>query len=290
MIEAPVRPTERTRRVYTGDRLRAVAMPLGGLGTGTIALAGDGSLRQWQIHNQVNHLGLVPDSFFAVWTKGYWVKGLKPPIAAVSRVLQSSALYDSEGPPAPPTSNDHEVPAAHRRLLEHLPGVAEIAYTGEYPIAELSYQDPALPLEITLEAFNPFIPLNSKDSALPAILFNFTVHNPTDRTMNASIAASLQNAVGWDGVAPISDNRCPLYGGNVNSVSRLNNQTIITMSNAWLPGDDSRNGTMALAVDSPDATFLSQWADRDAFWEDFSVDGELANVADSSPSAAGSTW
>jgi uncharacterized protein (DUF608 family) len=290
MIEAPVRATERKRRVYTGDRLRAVAMPLGGLGTGTIALAGDGSLRQWQIHNQVNHLGLVPDTFFAVWTKGYWVKGLKPPIAAVSRVLQSAALYDSDGPPAPPTSNDHVVPTAHRKLLEQLPGVADITYTGEYPIAELSYHDPELPLEITLEAFNPFIPLNSKDSALPAILFNFTVHNPTDRTLSASVAASLQNAVGWDGVAPISDNHCQLYGGNVNGISRLNNQTIVTMSNAWLPGDDSRNGTMALAVDAPDATYLTQWADRDTFWEDFSADGELANVTDSSPSAAGSTW
>lgn len=290
MIEAPVRAPARERRTYTGDRLRAVAMPLGGLGTGTVALAGDGSLRQWQIHNQVNHLGLVPNTFFAVWTKGYWVKGRLPPIAPVGRVLQSAALYDSEGPPAPPTSNDHVVPAAPRRLLSQLPGVAEISYTGEYPIAELAYHDPELPVEVTLEAFNPFIPLNSKDSALPAILFNLTVHNPTDRTLSASVAASLQNAVGWDGVAPITDNHCQLYGGNVNGMSRFNGQTIVTMSNAWLPSDDSRNGTMALAVDTPDATYLTQWADLSTFWDDFTADGELANVADSSPSAAGATW
>ena len=290
MIEAPVRVTARERRTYTGDRLRAVGMPLGGLGTGTIALAGDGSLRQWQIHNQVNHLGLVPDSFFAVWTKGYWSKGHHPPTPAVGRVLQSAALYDSEGPPAPPTSNDHVVPAAHRKLLSELPGVAEITYTGEYPIAELAYQDPALPLTVTMEAFNPFIPLNAKDSALPAILFNLTVHNPTDVPLKAAVAASLQNAVGWDGVAPITDNHCQLYGGNVNGLTRLNGQTVVTMSNAWLPGDDSRNGTMALAVDSSDATYLTQWSDRTTFWDDFTADGELANIADSSPSAAGSTW
>ena len=35
-------------------------------GGGSIALAGDGGLRQWQITNTVNHLAHVPDSFFAI--------------------------------------------------------------------------------------------------------------------------------------------------------------------------------------------------------------------------------
>lgn len=33
---------------YTGKALMAVTLPLGGLGTGTIAFSGDGGLRQWQ--------------------------------------------------------------------------------------------------------------------------------------------------------------------------------------------------------------------------------------------------
>ena len=125
-------PGARERKVYRGEALRAVAMPLGGLGTGTIALAGDGSLRQWQIHNQVNHLACVPHSFFAVWSRRY-----RPPDEPVARVLQSAALYDADGPPAPPTSNDHVVPLPHRRLLSKLPGVAATGFVGEYPIAEV---------------------------------------------------------------------------------------------------------------------------------------------------------
>ena len=285
MIEAPTRQAERTRRVFQGDSLRAVAMPLGGLGTGSIALAGDGSLRQWQIHNQVNHLGLVPNSFFAIRARAE--RGATTP---VSRVLQSAALYDRAGPLAPPTSNDHEVPAAHRRLLERLPGVAEIVYTGEYPIAELAYSDPALPVRVNLEAFNPFLPLNAKDSALPAIVFNFTVTNPTEQRLLVSLVGTLQNAVGWDGVAPISETDCSLYGGNTNSLVRLHGQTVVSMSNASLPSRDARNGTMALAVDTSDATFLTQWRDLDAFWADFSGDGHLANTTDATPSPAGSTW
>ncbi len=260
-------------------------MPLGGLGTGTIALAGDGSLRQWQIHNQVNHLGQVPHTFFAVWAKGH-----RPPLGPIAKILQSPALYDSHGPPAPPTSNDHVVPAAHRQLLDRLPGVADITFTGEYPIAELAYTDPDLPLAVTLEAFNPFIPLNSKDSALPAILFNLTVHNPTDHPLRASVAASLQNAVGWNGVAPIFDTNCQGYGGNVNNLVRLNDLTIITMQNDWLPADDGRNGSMALAVEAPEATSLTRWTDLDAFWADFAADGAFADAAGAAPSPAGATW
>ena len=188
-----------TSNVFSGEALRAVAMPLGGLGTGTIALAGDGSLRQWQIANQVNHAACVPHSFFAVWAR----QGPKP----VARVLQSAALYDHEGPTPPPTSSDHLVPPAHRHLLARLPGVASTEFIGSYPIAEISYSDKALPLEVTLEAFSPFIPLEADDSALPLIVFNFTVSNPTDRRVSASLAAALQNAVGWDGLAPITGRR-----------------------------------------------------------------------------------
>jgi uncharacterized protein (DUF608 family) len=260
-------------------------MPLGGLGTGTIALAGDGSLRQWQIHNQVNHLACVPHSFFAIWSQGH-----RPPKGSIARVLQSPALPDLNGPSAPPTSNDHLVPLPHRRLLSKLPGVAATEYLGEYPIADVLFLDDALPLRVSMEAFNPFVPLESKDSGLPALLFNLTVTNPTGRIMLASVAATLQNAVGWDGVAPIFDTRCQLYGGNSNSLVRLGDQTVITMGNSWLPEGEARTGTMALAVNAPDATYLAQWDDLRSLWDDFAADGRFSNVADTTASTAGRTW
>src|SRR5690606_41794550 len=81
------------KKLYRDEATRAIAMPLGGIGTGTIALAGDGSLRQWQIHNQINHMACVPHSFFAIWTRP-----VRPSGEGVARVLQSAALYDTEGP------------------------------------------------------------------------------------------------------------------------------------------------------------------------------------------------
>ena len=277
--------SSRSRKIYRGDALRAVAMPLGGIGTGSIALCGDGSLRQWQIHNQVNHLACIPGSFFAVWTRR-----ASPPGRAVARVLQSAALYETEGPPPPPTSNDHVVPTAHRQLLKQLPGVQSTAFIGEYPIAELSYHDEELPLQVSMEAFNPFIPLVSKDSGLPVIIFNITLSNPNSYDVLASVAASLQNAVGWDGVTPISGTSCPLYGGNFNTLYRVGRLSAISMMTSRLPAHDEGYGDMVLAVLSSHATCLTQWDDLEAFWADFSSDGRFGNVADSTPSRAGRTW
>lgn len=272
-------------RVYRGEALRAVAMPLGGIGTGTIALAGDGSLRQWQIHNQINHMACVPHSFFAVWSRQ-----VRPSDEPVARVLQSGALYDTEGPAAPPTSTDHIVPLPHRRLLSKLPGVEITEFIGEYPIARLHYADPALPVEVAMEAFNPFVPLNSKDSGLPAICTNITVTNPTDRPRLVSVAASLQNAVGWDGVAPIFDTRCQRYGGNTNAIVRTGEVTAISMGTATLPEDAAGFGTMALASRAPEVTYLTQWEDLAAFWDDFATDGRFGNTGDTTPSQPGRTW
>jgi hypothetical protein len=41
---------------------------MGPIGGGSIAIAGDGGLRQWQVMNRVAHDAYVPDSFFAIKT------------------------------------------------------------------------------------------------------------------------------------------------------------------------------------------------------------------------------
>lgn len=52
-------------RVYRGKHLEAVAMPLGGIGTGSIWLDGQGRLAVWQIFNNLSE-PRIPDSLFAV--------------------------------------------------------------------------------------------------------------------------------------------------------------------------------------------------------------------------------
>nr|MBP8260031.1 hypothetical protein [Verrucomicrobiota bacterium] len=68
---APPRPGDLPRypvtppRVYRGANLEAVAMPIGGIGTGTVWLDGQGRLSVWQIFNNLNETR-IPNGFFAV--------------------------------------------------------------------------------------------------------------------------------------------------------------------------------------------------------------------------------
>ena len=59
--------------------------------------------------------------------------------------------------------------------------------TGEGTLV-IEVDDPTV--QVSLDAFSPMIPLNSKDSGLPAIVFQFTVRNPNDHPVDTSIAAT----------------------------------------------------------------------------------------------------
>jgi uncharacterized protein (DUF608 family) len=258
-------------------------MPLGGIGTGSLALAGDGGLRQWQVVHNVNHLAHVPHSFFAFWGKPGEGTG-------VARVLQSSALYDQSDFVPPATSNDHVVPAESRKLLQQLPGVKELEFAGEYPVAQIRYLDSALPAEVSLEAYSPFIPLNAKDSGLPVIVFEFKVKNPGPGPLQASLLATLQNLVGWDGQSPIVGVENFAYGSNRNTLARSQGLTAIELSNPRLPGDFPFQGRLALAALTEQASYVIQWDNLELLWTDFSEDGTLANREGEEPSPAGRTW
>ncbi len=276
---------------YRDSALRASALPLGGIGTGTVALAGDGGLRQWQISNNVNHDAHVPHSFFALWAGGWQV-------GQGSVVLQSDALYDDGDFEPAPSVSDHLVPEGSRRLLTELPGVDRLAITARYPIVDVDYDTPSLPVEVKLEAFSPFVPLNEKDSGLPAVVFNFTVTNPNDSPVKASLLVAQQNLVGWDGKTEIGGVEDQGYGGNVNNLTHLRGVTALDMGNAHLAADDPANGRLAVAVlREPDdeLTAMLQWQAPGQVWTHFSRRfGRLPERADvpssSEVSPEGQTW
>ncbi len=284
---------------YAGPTARHVAMPLGGLGAGQIALGADGGLRQWQIVNQINHLGFVPDSFFAIRALT-----TEPPLN-VLRVLQSREILDRPADPTPLVTDDH-IPPDQRQLLEQFPGVTRTAFEGVYPFARIRYEDDELPVQVALEAFTPFVPLDAEASGLPAILFTFTLHNAWPHAVNGCLAATLQNAVGWDGLTPIAGNRCPLYGGNTNRLRRRPGQSAIVMENPALPEDHPGAGQMVLTALSADARSYERWTAPDQlirFLEGFNPARGLAGhdfakershrnapVPPTGPSPAGTTW
>lgn len=250
-------------RTYAGEAVRAVAMPLGGIGTGQIALGGDGGLRQWQIINQSNHLAFVPDSFFAIRASH-----TPDPGSGMARILQSEAALALPKRDTP-LINDDVVPDQQRALVKRFGGVTSTTFTGAYPFARIAYDDDALPVEVGLEAFSPYIPLSGDDSELPAIIFRFTVRNPGPAPVWGALGATMKNIVGWDTVTPIVGNRCPRFGGNVNTVQTTDGVTSIVMEHPSLPWDDPGRGQIALSTLAAAPFVLPAFADPAEFMATF---------------------
>src|SRR5699024_9952065 len=126
-----------------------VAMPLGGIGTGRLALGAAVSLRQWQPRSTDNHRGDLPGSVCAPRV-AQW----EPPL---NELRAQQAPPPESGSAATPLVNDDEVPQWQRNLLIEHQGVQSTTFTGTYPFATIDYHDDALPVQLSLEAFTPLV-------------------------------------------------------------------------------------------------------------------------------------
>jgi non-lysosomal glucosylceramidase len=267
---------------FDGDRRRCLAMPLGGIGTGNLAICGDGSLRQWQIHNKVNHVGFVPDSFFAI----RWVKDRK---TGAQALLTHEFWYDDFE--APPTSSDHYVPLPLIEMGVDLPRVQTTSCRACYPVAEISYDlgEPSLDLKMT--AWNPLAPGEAGDSSWPVAIFEFRIANRGEQALSVSLMSTLQNALGWDGASPIRSVENGGYGGNRNSVRAAEGWLAVDMENVSLPSDHPANGRMTLVAMGEGLSANSQWDDLQHLWRGFEGLGRLRDSSyEAAPSRPGRTW
>jgi non-lysosomal glucosylceramidase len=237
---------------YSAEYRRYLAVPLGGIGTGTLALGGTGVLKQWQIHNQGNHLGHLPHSFFALRALS-----VEPPLS-VCRVLESPPPEPGEN--RTPNVND-DLDSPYGRVRENwFPLVQSTVAEAQYPFVRIKYIDDALPADVSLEAFTPFVPLDADASSLPMVSFTFSVTNRLESRLICWLTASLLNAVGWDGAGPIDGSRFRDFGGNRNREAGLAGGTALLLENEDL--DPASPGAGAMALWTPDPCLaLPQFGD-----------------------------
>lgn len=164
---------------YTGEYLKEIAFPLGGFGAGQVYIRGDGKLGSWQIMNNFNSNAHVSDAFFAVYLDNQKEK--------CAKLLQINPWLPAEG-------------------LDHL------SFAGEFPFAQLDFGEIVPGVEITMECFSPFIPLDVKHSGLPAVFFNFMLHNKTSERMTGKLIGTIPNLVGWDGYGELKSSLQNLEG------------------------------------------------------------------------------
>ena len=172
--------------VYQGwENLKYIGMPCGGVGAGMVYLGGDGKLWLWEIFNQ-KHEGVV-DQTVANF-KGQRVRPrdgsnyINPP-EQFSPLHQNFYLRV--------TSLDGEI---IERELSHK-SFPNVSFQGQYPIGIVRYSESELPVEVTLEAYTPFIPLNTDDSSLPATILDYTLTNTGKKEVQVELEGTLENVV-----------------------------------------------------------------------------------------------
>jgi uncharacterized protein (DUF608 family) len=69
--------------------------------------------------------------------------------------------------------------------------IADIYFSGAYPMSQLQVKDSRIPLNVSLFAFSEFHIGNSHASATPAIVFSFNIFNPTSETTDVAFMFNL---------------------------------------------------------------------------------------------------
>ena len=258
-------------KTYTGENITEVAMPLGGIGTGTVSVGGRGDLRDWELGNR-GALG---------WTPG--VKLVEPTIANAPFF----ALYYKEKGTAKGQLRLLEGPIAESKYYGDwgcdvynagFPRFEEAEFKAAYPLAQLSFKHKDVPLDVKLKAFNPMIPGDEDNSSIPVAILTYSVKNNSDKEMEFAVCGMIPNYIGIDG-----------WGGRTNeNENEFKNESSLKGLYMFSNGVDSSDvnwGTMALSTNSSGkVTYRTSWAKLGWNWtfrefiDDFTNDGELVNL------------
>ncbi|CAA6677701.1 MULTISPECIES: GH116 family glycosyl-hydrolase [unclassified Lentimonas] len=172
--------------VFSGDELKYIGMPIGGIGCGQLYLAGDGRLWHWDIFKS-NYTREKHDMEMKAMTMG---GHYAHPVAVGEAYCHQNGEEVEQGFAVRATSGDKSLV----RTLDQN-GFPDVSFRGEYPLGRVTYEDAEFPAKVMLEAFSPFIPLNTKDSALPVTVMRYTVTNRSDAALQVDLGGWLQNAV-----------------------------------------------------------------------------------------------
>lgn len=265
--KASARPALEYPRISTGAQTKMISFPLGGIGAGSLGLGGRGQLRDWEIFNKPQKGNSPQYAFASIWAQ----QGSNTPVA---RVLEARI--------APPYEGFLGLGFAN---VPGLPRLESCTFMGEFPLASIAFHDPDLPVEITLEAFTPFIPLDADDSGLPVAILRYRARNSGSAKASAAIALSIENPVGQQRVEGVDFTGS--YG-RVNDHMEGKGIAGLLMRNPHLPAEDPLAGSFALSVldvGNGNLSYLCGWPAARwwegplLFWDDFSSDGVLGPEA-----------
>ncbi len=238
--------------IYRNEYLNEISFPLGGIGTGCIGLAGNGRLIDWEIFNRPAKGSTNGYSFIAVKA----VKNGK----IYTKILQSDLTKEYIGKYSKQDFSGFGY--GHDSVtMSGFPHFRNCEFSGEFPLAELKFTDDDFPGEVILRAFNPFIPLDAKNSSIPSAFFEIEYKNTDNTDVEFEVVFSLEN--------PNDVSR--------NVILKNGNITSIKLSDAQKKESEIGYCDLSLSCDSPTIVqqnwYRGRWRDGiSVFWNEFIKD------------------
>ena len=252
---------DRTPRMYKREAAE-VRFLLGGIGTGNFSVNSRGKFLDWEIFNWPSKNTKFPLSFFAIRTEN---EKMDQPI---TKILESRLV--------PPYTSSHGYLQAE---LVNLPRMEDSEMVCEYPFARVNFKDSELPVQVSMEAYTPFIPLNTDDSSIPCGIIRYKVKNTADCSTKVSLVGTLPNASAFEGYDVIENLK--LADSVKNEYRSFEDVSGLFYEPEHLKEDHLRYGNMAILTSGDNITYKTQWFDGEwvdgiqDFWDDFTEDGLL---------------
>lgn len=258
-----------TLKTYQGKYIEEVAMPLGGIGTGTVSIGGRGDLRDWEIMNR-GAIGYLPafkfvaptianGPFFALY---YKEKDKKASIKVLEGPVSVKEYYGDWGADA---------------VNSGFPRFEETTFSTAYPLAQVDFKHQDVPLDVHLEAFNPLVMGDADKSGIPVAILRYVVTNTTGQPIETSVVGMVPNYIGADGWSGKPKD-------NYNDYKTTENIKGLYMYSKGVDKDHVNWGTMALTtVSDGEVSYRTSWKRIGwnwtfrEFWDDFIDDGKLTD-------------
>ncbi|MGQ7870936.1 GH116 family glycosyl-hydrolase [Sunxiuqinia sp. sy24] len=261
-----------TLKHYDQNHVSKIALPIGGIGTGTVSISGCGSLVDWEIMNR-------PGKGFSTVTPGN-----DAPFFAI-HIEQGNEKY-TKGLMGPLL--DYEYEHMEGRPVDHhgIPRFEKASFDAAYPFGTVNLTDRKLPVDVKIKAFNPLIPGDADASGIPIAVLRYEVSNNSNEPLRVSVCGSIRNFIGKDG----SKYHVDWKGDRIYDGAVKNKNEYFADGNLrgikFLPGevaeDDPAWGTLVLSTNAPTgvsyrtSSISNAWGNGVLdFWDDFSDDGEL---------------
>ena len=258
---------------YDEAHLYRIALPLGGIGTGTVSLGGRGELRDWEIMN-------IPGKGFTTCKQGngvpFFAVYCRPEGGKADTRMLAGKGYGYE------YMSCEGIPFDNYGL----PRFGHASFEAAYPFGQVHLSDDDLPLEVTIKGFNPLVPPDAEASGLPVAILSYEITNTGDCPAEVAVCGSMRNFIGKDGSKYSLDwnDLMDFHGAKDNENAFRDNgglRGIYFFSNG-VPEDSPAWGTMALTTQATEGISYrtagrpNSWNTTILdFWDDFSDDGVL---------------